>query len=103
MRGAESKVQVFNRILDTFPNSFAYNDNKEIRIPMKENGEDVEIKVVLSCAKTAVRQGDPNLAAWDVLPSPSNEKPIAVAEEAPPQISEEDRAKVRELMAKLGL
>lgn len=103
VKGAASKAKVIETLLKTFPNSFVYNDGKEIRIPMMENGEEVEIKVALSCAKTAVRQATSTPAAWDVPPSPSNEKPVPVMEEAPPQISEEDRAKVRELMAKLGL
>lgn len=101
-KGAESKAKVIETILKTFPNAFTYNDGKEIRIPMMENGEEVEIKVALSCAKTTVRQATSAPAAWDVTPSPSSENPVPVMEEAPPQISDEDRAKVKELMAKLG-
>ena len=55
-KGAESKSLVTKKILETFPDAFLYNNDKEIRIPLTEQGETVEIKVVLSCAKTPVRE-----------------------------------------------
>ena len=51
-RGAWSKEQVWNKILETFPGSFV--NEKEIRIPMIENGDRIEIKVTLTAAKTNV-------------------------------------------------
>lgn len=102
-KGTESKSLVTKKILEIFPNAFLYNNDKEIRIPLTEQGEQVEIKVVLSCAKTLVREaaaldwsgGSSTTPAADPVPAPS--------EVVPPQISEEDRRKVQELMAKLGL
>ena len=55
-KGAESKSLVTKKILEIFPNAFLYNNDKEIRIPLTEQGETIEIKVVLSCAKTPVRE-----------------------------------------------
>lgn len=102
-KGAESKSLVTKKILETFPNAFLYNSDKEIRIPLTEQGETIEIKVVLSCAKTPVREAavldwsgnSSTTSAAEPVPAPS--------EAAPPQISEEDRRKVQELMTKLGL
>lgn len=102
-KGAESKSLVTKKILEIFPNAFLYNNDKEIRIPLTEQGETIEIKVVLSCAKTPVREAavldwsgsSPSTPAAELIPA-SNEI-------GPPQISEEDRRKVQELMAKLGL
>ena len=54
-RGAESKEKVTQVILDTFPGAFKYE--KELRIPMFENGEEVQIKVTLTAAKTNVERG----------------------------------------------
>lgn len=51
-RGAESKSKVTDMILNTFEGAFL--NGKELRIPMIENGERVEIKVALTCAKTNV-------------------------------------------------
>ena len=54
-RGAESKEKVTQVILDTFPGAFKYE--KELRIPMIENGEEVQIKVTFTAAKTNVERG----------------------------------------------
>ena len=97
-KGAESKSLVTKKILEIFPNAFLYNNDKEIRIPLTEQGETVEIKVVLSCAKTPVREA--TILNWS---GNSSTVPAAEPVPAPPQISEEDRRKVQELMAKLGL
>lgn len=104
VKGAESKSLVTKKILEIFPNAFLYNSDKEIRIPLTEQGETIEIKVVLSCAKTPVREA----AVLDWSGSSSTTTPAAELVPAPsevvsPQISEEDRRKVQELMAKLGL
>ena len=101
IKGTIAKQEVTQKILETFPSAFQYD--KEIRIPLTEQGETVEIKVVLSCAKTPVREA----AVLDWSGSSSTTpaaKPVpAPSEVVPPQISEEDRRKVQELMAKLGL
>ena len=60
-RGAESKTLITNKIIETFEGAFLYNDGKEIRIPLKENGEDIQIKVTLTCAKDNVIQGGENI------------------------------------------
>lgn len=54
-RGAESKEIITQKILETFEGSFKYD--KEIRIPVLENGETVQIKVALTCAKVNVENG----------------------------------------------
>lgn len=102
-KGAESKSLVTKKILEIFPNAFLYNSDKEIRIPLTEQGETIEIKVVLSCAKTPVREAA--ILDWSGNSSvtPAAEPIPAPSEVASPQISEEDRRKVQELMAKLGL
>lgn len=52
LKGAIAKESVLKKILDTFEGSFQYE--KEIRVPMVENGEEVQIKVTLTCAKANV-------------------------------------------------
>ena len=54
-RGAESKELITQKILETFEGSFKYD--KEIRIPMLENGEIVQVKVTLTAAKVNVESG----------------------------------------------
>ena len=93
-RGAWSKEQVWNKILETFPGSFV--NEKEIRIPMIENGDRIEIKVTLTCAKVNVGDGAANEAVQGVEATVS-----APTEVLPP--SEEEKAQVNNLLAKLGL
>ena len=102
-KGAESKSLVTKKILEIFPNAFLYNNDKEIRIPLTEQGETVEIKVVLSCAKTPVREAAVLDWSGSSSTAPAAEPVPTTSKVAPPQISEEDRRKVQELMAKLGL
>ena len=54
-RGTESKEIITRKILETFENSFKYD--KEIRIPIVENGELIQIKVTLTAAKVNVENG----------------------------------------------
>lgn len=53
-RGSQAKSEITKKLLETFEGSFLYNDGKEIRIPMNEDGDNVEIKITLTCAKENV-------------------------------------------------
>lgn len=102
-RGTDSKAIVIKKILETFPDSFLYNNDKEIRIPMKENGETIEIKVVLSCAKTPVADAANAALDWSSPSATEVGYAATTSQQTATEISEEDRRKVQELMAKLGL
>jgi len=51
-RGAKAKEEVIAKILETFSGSF--KNDKEIRIPIQEDGEIIQIKVALTAAKVNV-------------------------------------------------
>lgn len=59
-KGQVAKSEITQKILQMFDGAFLYNDGKEIRIPMTEDGLDVQIKVALTCAKENVEPGDEN-------------------------------------------
>lgn len=65
VRGTNSKEMVTKRILETFEGAFL--NDKEIRIPLMEDGELIQLKCVLTCAKTNV---EPN--GGDVIPGEVN-------------------------------
>lgn len=92
-RGADSKAAATEMILKTFPGSFIYD--KEIRIPYVENGENIQLKCTLTCAKTNVGEGDE-----DAIPG-------AVAAdlnfESTAEPTEEEKENVKKLMEVLGL
>ena len=57
-RGSESKNIITAKLLETFAGSFIYDKN--VIIPMVENGESLQIKIALTCAKTNVESGMDN-------------------------------------------
>ena len=56
-RGSSSKENLKRKLLEIFPNSFLYNSDKEIRVPMVEDGSPIEIKITLTAAKDIVGGG----------------------------------------------
>ena len=96
-KGSVSKEQITAKILETFPGAFQYD--KEIRIPMVEDGNEVQIKVTLTCAKTNVeRGGDAALPGDTVSIVASTPTPSALTEP-----TTEEKERVSNLLSKLGL
>ena len=93
-RGAEAKQTITDKILQTFEGAFIYG--KEIRIPLQENGERVEIKVTLTCAKENVG-GDSAFTVTEGQPT----QPAQASVPAAP--TEEEKANIANLMQRLGL
>lgn len=87
-KGAESKSTITAKILEVFPGAFVYD--KEIRIPMAEGGETVQIKCTLTCAKTNV---DANGPAQTV----SNNSPVVA------ELTKAEKSEVEDLISSLGL
>ena len=57
-KGQQSKELFYNKILEIFNEAFIYNRGKEIRIPFKEDGKDIQLKIVTTCAKDNVEPGE---------------------------------------------
>lgn len=99
-KGNAAKSEIFNKLLEVFPNSFMYNDGKECRINLTEDGSPVQIKVTLTAAKVSV-DPDGSVAPekpeetfnWD---SPESIKPADV------KPSEEEQENIRRLATALG-
>ena len=98
-KGSLSKEKVMQKILEVFDGSFIYG-NKEIRIPMTENGERVEIKVALTCAKTNVGgEAEPSAFVSSEAPVPKT-IPVFTTLTAP---TDEEKQNIQDLMSKLGI
>ena len=93
MRGTQAKQIVIAKIKEIFPEAFEYG--KELRIPLEEDGQRVEIKVALTCAKTNVG-GDGSSVESQVESNVAVNAPAA----AP---SEEEKQNISDLMSRLGL
>ena len=91
-RGAEEKLQIQNQILETFNGAFIYG--KEIRIPVG----DVQIKVVLTCAKDNVAAGADEMTpgAEVVVTETASEEHI---EPSALKVSEEEKNKAAAMLA----
>lgn len=96
IRGAESKSAITQKILDTFDGAFLYD--KEIRIPMNENGEIVQIKCVLTCAKVNVGT-DNNATNISTIENSSDTEVKTQTIE----LTEKEKNNVNTLIEKLGL
>lgn len=99
-RGQISKTKATEAILKAFPGSFTYD--KEIRIPFIEDGETIQLKCVLTCAKVNVEQnGDvaiPGEVSTDI--NFEDGKPI---EQKVIEPTQEEKENVRKLMETFGL
>lgn len=91
-RGSQAKAEITQKILEQFQGSFVYD--KEIRIPILENGEVIQIKVALTAAKVNVENGSDTAV-------PAN-APAAVPASST-SITEEEKREVADLLASLDL
>ena len=88
VKGAVAKQAIFDKLKEIYPDAFTCAGGKEFRIPYVENGEQVEIKVALTCAKE-------NVGAGVTSGSTVGENPAM-----PSKKEQED---LKNLMARLGL
>jgi len=56
VRGSESKEKITKALLQIFNGAFV--NDKEIRIPVREGGETIQIKVTLTAAKENINTSD---------------------------------------------
>lgn len=107
-RGTESKSYITKKILETFEGSFLYNDGKEIRIPLKEDGEIVQIKVTLTCAKTNVSTEDSTPTEFKTTPAANASNELNFEDTPAPSPAEinttpEERANIARLVEKFNI
>ena len=97
-KGSQSKEIVTKKILETFQGSFQYE--KEIRIPLEEDGCSIQLKCVLTCAKINVEPNGENAIPGEVTPVaagiPANEKTFV-------EPTQEEKDNVQNLMQMLNL
>ena len=102
-RGIASKEVITQKILDTFKDSFKYD--KEIRIPIMEDGELIQIKCTLTCAKVNVQpNGDTAIPGEEVKEDNSinfQNGNSTVQENI--QLTQEEKDNVEKMMKALGL
>ena len=93
-RGSESKNIITAKILETFAGSFIYDKN--IIVPMVENGESLQIKIALTCAKTNIPHSN-GKAEIPMTVATGMSNSVEVVEP-----TEEEKQRVVDLINKLG-
>lgn len=103
-RGSIAKEEITNKILTQFPGSFKFD--KEIRIPVMENGEQVQIKITLTAAKVNVEVGvDTAIPGEDLIKGMTQAVEGQAANSTTMSIepTAEEKESVRILLSKLNL
>ena len=90
-KGAIAKQEVLTKLKEIFPDAFEYG--KEFRIPMMEDGQRVEIKIALTCAKTNVGGDGDSVESVGEVPAST---PTSI------EPTEEEKQNIADLMSKLG-
>ena len=98
VKGIQAKADITKKILETFDGSFM--NDKEIRIPVMENGEEVQIKVTLTAAKVNI---DHTVTLGTSSDTPTTSANVLNFVDQKTEPSVEEKAKVKELMTMLGL
>lgn len=103
-RGACAKEAIIKEVLKHFPGAFL--NGKELRIPYMENGEEVQIKIGLTCAKENVIPPGGSVINKNKISDPENEPsipPNADMGEYMTKPSPEEKERVKELVKVLGI
>lgn len=95
-RGQNSKQDATQKILQLFPGSFVYE--KEIRLPYTEEGEAIQLKCVLTCAKTNVGENE-DIA----IPGETKETVNTTQENTNVEPTQEEKDNVKNLLESFGL
>lgn len=95
-RGQNSKQDATQKILQLFPGSFVYE--KEIRLPYTEEGEAIQLKCVLTCAKTNVGENE-DIA----IPGETKETANTTQENINVEPTQEEKDNVKNLLESFGL
>lgn len=98
-RGAVSKQIIIDEILKTFKGSFL--NGKEIRIPLEEDGEEIQIKITLTAAKDNVP--NPEIIEIEAGISGTIDKNVKIFKESDIKFSEDEKNKVNQLLQQLGI
>jgi len=100
-RGQASKDTITAKLLEVFPGSFI--NGKEIRIPMSESGEPIQIKITLTAAKDLVECDTSDVAAVASAAVSSTGFPPPVKKVEPIKATAEEKKNVADLLAELGI
>ena len=99
-RGAQAKAELTEKILEMFQGSFL--DDKTIRVPWTENGEQLELKITLTCAKDVIGSAGGGSAAASIS-APKEASAFDNPEPVKVKITESEAENIAKLLSALNL
>lgn len=102
-RGNDAKEYVVNKIAAAFGDAWIGEYSKKYYVWSQENGERIQIALSLTCPKVQVAVADAPATGDFNFEDDAPSTVVAAGAFQPAEISDEERARVNDLMAKLGL
>ena len=102
-KGTEAKTEIFNKIMQIYPDAFWEDQGKILRIPMSEAGSRVEIKLSLTAAKTNLGGEDVPGAFGSMSSNKNFSIPMPAPEETSLEMTQAEKDNVARLVKELGL
>ena len=102
-RGAIGKQNVVNKIKQAFGADFIGEYDKKFYVWTQENGERIQIAISLTCPKTQVAVADAPATGDFNFEDDAPSTVVAAGAYQPAEITPEERSRVNDLMARLGL
>lgn len=103
-KGTIGKQQVADKIKAAFGQDWIGEYDKKYYVWATENGERIQIAISMTCPKVQVEIAAPTTATGDFnFEDDAPAAPIVATGFAPAEITDEERARVNDMMARLGL
>ena len=99
-KGAEAKAELFNKLMEIYPDAFWEDQGKILRVPLSEAGNRVEIKVTLTAAKTNMG-GDSIPSAFG--PKTTTTAPAQSKDSSSLEMTQEEKDNVAKMLKALNL
>ena len=104
IKGAVAKTNVINKIAMAFGNDFIGEIDKKIYVLADDGGSRVQIALALTCPKIQVDAPSGSSVMdhsdWDFEDTPATAVP---AQKAKAEITDEEKARIADMMSRLGL
>ena len=100
-KGAEAKEYVARKLKEAFGEDYVGEVDKKYYVWSRENGQRMQIAIAMTCPKVPIGEVPAESSDFDWEGSSVSSEPVT--KHNPVEIDDDERARVAELMKKLGL
>lgn len=97
-KGANAKNVVINKIATAFGTDYIGEVDKKVYVWADDGGEKVQIAIALTCPKTQVAAAPVVNNDWDF-----EDGPASAGQQTKLEITDEEKARIVDMMSRLGL